>query len=591
MINLFSNSQDHQNLFLLLVSIITLSACTSGNNIKTNLHPEITAGDLLFHARKLSPQRKDTRPAGSPQEAITANYIADAFNLFGLTPMGDDSTYYQEFTIASGVTLGKEGNNIHYGSKRLSTRFNEIIPWANSISSKIEGTLAWVGYGKINPDIGYNDYASVNVKGKVVLIIQNDHDGIPKKDPDPYKVIAHKVHLAEDNGAVAVIIAPGYGSGSEANYLSLKKFDPSILISKIPVMQVSNRIASNIMADAGLNFKKLQATIDAGHKPNSKVTGLRVRVEVNLNKRKNITRNIVSGLKGSKYTQRYIVISAPYDYTTLTTNDNFTKLTQQSDPASLLELAQHFSKDTTNNSLLFVALSGNHNGRKGLQDFLKEAQIDPDQILVLINLEGIARYPNDKMSVNSFLPDPGWKDVLIKSNSDKIHLRLNKSINNEDDTTLIHQLQIPTIRMKSHRTAKDNKAQDERDYFKGTATTLKYVSRVIQKIDSMAAAPDTLGFTTRTHRYIQNFRMPDVTLGIMPDYYFRGEGLRIRFVAKGHPAYDAGLQVGDIITSINGKNVINLYDYIDILNTLQKGDQSLLTILRDGKRMKVEVRF
>jgi hypothetical protein len=362
-------------------------------------------------------------------------------------------------------------------------------------------------------------------------------------------------------------------------------------ISKIPVMQVSNRIASNIMADAGLNFKKLQATIDTGHKPNSKVTDLRVRVEVNLKKRKNITRNIVSGLKGLKYAQRYIVIAAPYDYTSITTNDNITKLTQQSDPASLLELAQHFSKDTTNNSLLFVTLSGNHNGLNGLQDFLKEAPIDPDQILALISLQNIARFPNDSISVNSYSSDPRWKHLLVKNNSDNIPLRIEKSGNSDNDTTLIHQLQIPTIRFVSHRSSEDIKAREEKDYFKGTASALKYVSRVIQKIDSLAPAPDTLSFTPRSYRNKRNFKMPDVTLGIMPDYYFRGEGLRIRFVAKGHPAYEAGLQVGDIITSINGKKVINLYNYIDILNSLQKGDQSVLTFLRDGKRMKVEVRF
>jgi len=591
MINLFSKSPDHLNFVLLVVSIITLSACTSGSKIKTTLHPGITAGDLRFHARKLTPKQQNTRPAGSPQEAVAANYIADTFNLFGLSPMGDDSTYYQEFTIASGVTLSKEDNSIHYGSKKLSTRFNEIIPWANSISSKIEGTLAWCGYGSMYPDKGYNDYANVNVKGKVILIIQKELPGTPKKDADHYKEIAHKVHLAEDNGAVAVIIAPGYGSGSEANYLPLKKFDPSLSVSKIPVMQVSNRIASNIMADAGLNFKKLQSTINTDHKPNSKVTNLRVRVEVNLSKEKKITRNIVSGLKGSKYPQRYIVVTAPYDYTGTTANKNkLTKLIRQSDPASLLELAQYFSRDSTKNSFLFVALSGNSNARDGLRDFLKDPPIDPDQILALISLQDIARSPNDSISVN-ISSDPGWKHVLDKSNIENIPLRIDKSNDSKDDTTLIQQLQIPTIRFASHRSSEDNKAQEKQDYFKGTASTLKYVSRVLQKIDSMAPASGTLGFTARTHRDTQNFRMPDVTLGIMPDYYFRGEGLRIRFVAKGHPADDAGLQVGDIITSINGKKVINLYDYIDILNTLQKGDQSVLTILRDGKRIKVEVQF
>ena len=194
--------------------------------------------------------RHQIREAGSPQEAIAAHYIAKIFSRFDLSPNGDDSTYYQNYTITSGVRLGKKENRIKIGKNKFSTRFSDIIPWPNSASAKVEGVLAWTGYGYTDSSGSYNDYQNINVNGKVVLFVRNHPFSRTETSSDAYLNLARKIRLAQNNGAVAVIVAPGYETHVTPDFFPLGKYDPSLSNFKIPVMQVSNRIASQLLAKA-----------------------------------------------------------------------------------------------------------------------------------------------------------------------------------------------------------------------------------------------------------------------------------------------------------------------------------------------------
>lgn len=83
----------------------------------------------------------------------------------------------------------------------------------------------------------------------------------------------------------------------------------------------------------------------------------------------------------------------------------------------------------------------------------------------------------------------------------------------------------------------------------------------------------------------------NVTLGIVPDYLYDGEGLRIDGVREGKPAEAAGLKKGDIILKMGDYAIKEIYSYMDALNKFHPGDKASVVIKRDGKEMTVSVQF
>jgi aminopeptidase YwaD len=85
--------------------------------------------------------------------------------------------------------------------------------------------------------------------------------------------------------------------------------------------------------------------------------------------------------------------------------------------------------------------------------------------------------------------------------------------------------------------------------------------------------------------YNKSGRRLKVTLGIMPDFAgSETKGLRVDGVTKGGPAYVGGMKKGDIITSVNGMAVGNIYEYMSRLGKLKAGQTISVEVIRDGKK-------
>jgi S1-C subfamily serine protease len=82
-----------------------------------------------------------------------------------------------------------------------------------------------------------------------------------------------------------------------------------------------------------------------------------------------------------------------------------------------------------------------------------------------------------------------------------------------------------------------------------------------------------------------------VTLGVLPDYLYDGKGMRLDGVREGKPAALAGLVKGDIILSIGGKEIKDIYAYMEALGAFHKGDKTSVVVLRGEKEMTFEVQF
>ena len=115
--------------------------------------------------------------------------------------------------------------------------------------------------------------------------------------------------------------------------------------------------------------------------------------------------------------------------------------------------------------------------------------------------------------------------------------------------------------------------------------------RVLRHIEDLIVSLDDSGKVAFTKTAVDSSSTPSfkVTLGVVPDYAYSGEGMRIDGVTDGKPAAKAGLKAGDIVVMMGEYRVTDMMSYMKGLGKFTKGEETLVTVLREGKELKVKV--
>jgi S1-C subfamily serine protease len=82
-----------------------------------------------------------------------------------------------------------------------------------------------------------------------------------------------------------------------------------------------------------------------------------------------------------------------------------------------------------------------------------------------------------------------------------------------------------------------------------------------------------------------------VALGVMPDYLFNGEGMRIDGISEDRPAQKAGLQRGDVVVKLGDLDTPDMMSYMKALASFEEGNTTTVTFNRDGELIVREVTF
>ena len=183
----------------------------------------IRAENIRAHVKFLSDDMLEGRGPGLRGAELAAKYIATQFALDGLKPGGDNGTYLQQINFvgmnvipakttfallpqpAAGLGMAPHSIDLKYGDDyTVSNR--TLTPTVD-----INAPIVFVGYGVIAPEFGWNDYAGIDVKGKVILCIVGDP---PSDDPKffggkaltYYGRWTYKFEEAARHGAVGALI-------------------------------------------------------------------------------------------------------------------------------------------------------------------------------------------------------------------------------------------------------------------------------------------------------------------------------------------------------------------------------------------------
>lgn len=316
---------------------------------------------------------------------------------------------------------------------------------------------------------------------------------------------------------------------------------------------------------------------------------------------KRLSKNVVALLQGTGTSDEYIVIGAHYDHLGF---GEFGSLYRgeverihngaddnASGTAGLLELAQYFSENRPSTDILFLAFSGEEMGLLGSAHYVDEPTLELENAIAMINMDMIGRMSDKKLLIFGNGTTEKWNQMNTIANTDSLDLDLVIDGTGASDHTSFYYKEIPVLHYFTDTHSDYHRPSDDTDYInaEGEVYVLKHVARVIEQLDVLDKSD--LVFVEAPGEQRRSMRLEGPTLGVLPDYGYDGRGMKITGTNPDESADNAGLIGGDIIIGIGENELGDIYDYMEALNTLEKGQFTTITILRDGEEMTLDLQL
>src|SRR4029077_20525870 len=226
----------------------------------------------LDDVKSLSSPAMEGRGAGTKGIERAAELIEQRYRSLGLQPAGT-KTVFQPFTVITGAKL-KEGNRLQVedGKSKQGLKLNQdFVPFSFSASSEVAGALVFAGYGATAPEFGYDDYAHLDVKDKIVVLLRYEPSGFGAKSGNAgltqHSQLITKAINARNHGAKAVILVNGKLGDGEEDQLTKFGSVNGPENAGIVIVQAKNEAANAWFAAAGRPLAEIQNQINTASTP------------------------------------------------------------------------------------------------------------------------------------------------------------------------------------------------------------------------------------------------------------------------------------------------------------------------------------
>lgn len=600
-----------KNSLTVLAAIILLSFPSRGQ-----LNEQITQEDLKVHVRYLASDSLEGRASGTEGNRKAANYIARHFEQFGLTPFGDNGSYFQRFEFVSTLRMGASNSMVFThsalpGDRMTLTVDEDFRPLGFSSNETVRAQVVFAGYGISAPDLQYDDYTGVDVGGRVVIVLRYGPDGSgPHSQFAKHTSFRQKARTARDKGAAGIVFVTGPIDDSDSDELVKLAYDNSFASSGIPALSVRREVVERLFKQRNRDLRSVQDSINSHKSPASFLfNGLSVELTASVEKVMNTTSNVVGLLPGNDpdLREQYVVIGAHFDHLGFggpgsgSLNPDATEIHNGADDnasgtASLMELAQQFAVNRTSlgRSLVFVAFSGEELGTLGSAHYVQAPPHSLSSTVAMLNMDMVGRLTDRTLTIYGTGTSSQWDELIAKHNVDRSSSTLSGAFTikpvadgfGPSDHSQFYGKNIPVLFFFTGTHNDYHKPSDDWETlnYAGQEEITHFIYNVAMDINTRREQPVFTTAPASAGSMGGDSRGFSVTLGVIPDYGSEGQGMKIGGVRADGPADKAGLKAGDTITMLAGKIVMNIYDYMGILGSLKHGDEVGVEVLRDGKK-------
>jgi aminopeptidase YwaD len=548
-----------------------LSVAQKLNKKESKIEKNITSAITYLASDQL-----DGRLTGSEGEKLSADYIAAQFKSLGLTPMGMNGAFFQTFNITT-LRIATDKSAMALGAGKLA-QFKEFYPLSISANKgEYSGPTVDVSYGINSLKPVRNDYENVDVKGKLVLINLGSPDGIhPHSAFIAWHGIESRVNEAIKQGAKAVVFYKNDSKMEDPDGSLSLKIEPCA----IPVVYVKKDLGT-MPPGAPISLSiDILAIIEKGY-------------NVIAFKNNNAANTVVIGAHHDHLGRGQMGNSLSNGGSEIHNgaDDN------ASGTAGLIELARIFSKKkkwNKANNYLFIAFSGEELGLIGSKYFVANPTYPLENMNYMVNMDMIGKLDSASkvLIINGVGTSPAWNKTIstlkLDTNRIKSIVTTEGGIGASDHTSF-YLKKIPAIHFFTGQHADYHKTTDDVAgiNFGGEVYVIRYICDLISALNKSGK----LAFTeTKNEDTVGRMKFA-VTLGIMPDYRYSAEGVRVDGVKDNMPGKVGGIEAGDIIISFNGVFIQGMKEYMNVLSSLKKGDKAPIQIKRNGETIDLTIQF
>ena len=403
----------------------------------------IQPDELLSHVAFLASDEMRGRDTPSPELDSSAVFIANYFKKCGLAEVPNADGYFQHFPLLKTRLTGEQKLSLKINGETTEYKIkSDFVPMHLTANREITAPVVFIGYGITANEYDYDDYAEINVKGKIVIVFTHEpqerdsasvFDGQKMTD---HSKLNNKVMNAIDHGAVGFIYVtdPLHRFRRPPNmWPSLMRKAPKDAIpltlgekeeNKIVVVRIGKNLAEDLMSTCGKTMKEIHQKIDESLTPQSfELPGITATIATQLEGDKTMTQNVVGFWEGSdpELKKELVVVGGHYDH--LGARSDTVIYNGADDNASgtagVMGVAKAFTScpERPKRSILFMAFAGEEKGLFGSRYYAStEPLFSMENTVAMLNLDMISRNDTSAVEVYGSKRSPDLANIFLEVN-------------------------------------------------------------------------------------------------------------------------------------------------------------------------------
>lgn len=371
------------------------------------------------------------RSAETPGLKLAADFIAKRFNELGLVTDLFDGKPFQDFQINGSPGTSAEFNQLSItkpdGSQVALVLGDQFQPQSLGDNGTFDGELVFAGYGITADDgtIKYDDYAGLDVAGKVVIVVRKEPQASDPKsifngaEPSQYAFFTSKEANAAKHGAAALILINDAASeaAGPGSLLPVTGAGAAPGDDKIPTLFASRALVADWLKQAGKSLEEIESQIDADLQPRSfALTGWKASGQTDITRNKIDSMNVLGLLPGKgELKDELVIIGAHFDHVGMGGAGSLAPGTYEihngaDDNASgtvgllesarrLVALVQSEPAEKPRRSILFIAFSAEELGLIGSEYYVNHPRYELSKTVAMLNLDMVGRVTDNVLTV------------------------------------------------------------------------------------------------------------------------------------------------------------------------------------------------
>ena len=557
-----------------LLALLTVLVCVAAAG------PALTppsATELGATAETLTATGMDGRRSGTPGGDRAARQLADWLQAARLQPGGEDGSFLQSFVLAAGARIAPGTTLRPLGRDAAALEVGrDWTPHGGSLRGAVEGEVVFVGYGISAPEAGYDDWADVDVRGRIALALE----GAPPHLAGVSATRLEKLVAARRAGAGALLIVAGRL--------------PTLAATATAVRLVSGALtpaaADGLLAPAAATTAQLARVIAERRTPASVAAGVRVELRVALEAADRTAVNVIGVLPGRdpRGAGEAIVIGAHYDHLGLVGGALYPGADDNaSGTAVVVGLARAFAAaGPLDRTLVFALFGAEEVGLVGSRHYVRRPAVPIERTVAMLNFDMVGRLGDGRLTVGGVQSGRGLRDAVADAaRALSIDVRLRDSPFGPSDHARFYDAGAPVLFFHTGTHADYHRPGDTADKLDtaGMARVAALGARVAARLAG-ADRPVYVALARPPARAPgpREAGAPPVFFGVGSDGREESDGLLLTRIVPDSAAARAGLREGDVLVRFGGQGVAGFEDLLAALRTYRRGDRVSVLYLRDG---------